>query len=144
MREAPRFVVRKTAGVVVTTAVSTGSANGRAVAEPESGRACIPGVAVPAATAAAAVATADVEGAAVAESARRRESVAAVLLPGAGTGVGKRIGVRIRTAAIRTTARTMRRGSMVLIGERSGHRIESAGPERMTAPDSAQRHPSST
>ena len=71
------------------------------------------------------------------------ESVTAVLLPGAGTGDGKRIGVRIRTAAIRTTARTMRRGSMVCIGERSGHRIESAGPERMTAPDSAQGHPSS-
>jgi hypothetical protein len=134
--------------VVVTTAVSTGNAVGSAVAEAESGRARIPGVAVPAAAAAAVfaavVATADVEEAAVAESARRRESVAAVLLPGAGTGVGKRIGVRIRTAAIRTTARTMRRGSMVLIGERSGHRIESAGPERMTAPDSAQRHPSST
>jgi hypothetical protein len=32
--------------------------------------------------------------------------------PGSGVGVGKMYGVRIRTAAIRTTARTMRRGSM--------------------------------
>jgi hypothetical protein len=40
----------------------------------------------------------------------RRES--AVTIPGTGFGVGKMIGVRIRTAAIRTTARAMRRGSM--------------------------------
>jgi len=102
----------------------------------ESGRALMPDAMV----AAEAVAAAD----AATTGVLLVESVTAVLLPGAGTGDGKRIGVRIRTAAIRTTARAMRRGSMVCIGERSGHRIKSAGPERMTAPDSAQSHPSST
>ena len=39
---------------------------------------------------------------------------APVPVPGTGCGVGKRIGDTIRTAAIRTTASTIRRGSMGL------------------------------
>jgi len=41
------------------------------------------------------------------------ESPATAMLPGTGFAVGNRYGVRIRTAAIRTTARAMRRGSMI-------------------------------
>jgi hypothetical protein len=57
-------------------------------------------------------ATGGVAAARAALSPRTNESVAIAVDPGTAFGVGKRIGVRTRTAAIKMTARTMRRDSM--------------------------------
>ena len=76
-------------------------------------------------------------------SARRVVSAVTSELSGVAGGDGKRIGVATSTAAIRTTARIIRRGSMIGSRSASGDRVESPGPERMTARDTSQRQPPS-
>lgn len=144
MSAAPRLVVRKIARAVVTAVVSIGVLD-VPLAD------IAPAARPLGATALAAGTVGDVETVVLAAlSARVSESVVTRPVPTASFGVGNNNGVTTRTAAIKTTARTIRRGSMNrenyhrglvdrAIIARSRYRVKAPGPERMTAPDASER-----